>query len=525
MSAEDIKETIGEAEEKASDAVETVAETVADKAEEVVEEVKDAAADKAEEVVGEVKDAAADKTDEVVEEVKDTVAEKTDEAKERVSEKREEIREKASEKKEEVREKVSEKKEEIKEKAEEVKEEIKDGGKSNSQRKREQRRKEVASARRKARTATALWWCLGAVVAALVIWGITALVIKQLNRVAPIEDYSAGLDANGYITGVTAADKVELPDYKNIKIPYSEIEYTDESIDSDIETELKNHEEISTDASLSVEDGDKVNISFVGTVDGTEFEGGSSDSYDLTIGSGSFIDDFEDQLIGSSVGDEVEVNVTFPDDYSNADVAGKDAVFMVNILGIYDAPELTDDFVAETISADIEDADVSTVQEYRDYIRSTHEEDNVKDYVKDYLIDNTTVKSYPGKYVKTLKGIKRYDDEQSYEYMNQMYQSYYGYSVYESFEDYVGMTMDEYFKDLTDQSKDTAKENMIYQAIVEKENAVADAAYYKAYLTGEGNDETYYDTQVETSGEPFVLQQAIQQKALEIAVAGASVEK
>ena len=430
---------------------------------------------------------------------------------------------------EEIKEKIEDAgenvSEAVKEKAEEVKADVKDDGKSNSQRKREQRKKEVASARRKARTATAVWWVLGAAVAALVIWGISVLVIRQLNKVAPIDDYSTGLEANGYITGVTASDRVELPDYKNISVPYSEIEYTDESIDSDIDSELSEHEEISTDPSLKVEDGDKVNISFVGTVDGVEFDGGSSDSYDLTIGSGSFIDDFEQQLIGYSTGDDVEVNVTFPDDYSNTSVAGKDAVFMVNIKGIYDAPELTDEFVAEHVNDEIEDAEIKTVQEYRDYLRKTHEDDNIKDYVKNYLIDNTNVKSYPSKYVKILKGIKRYDDEQSYEYMNQMYQSYYGYSVYESFEDYTGTTMTEYFNDLTDQAKDTAKENMIYQAIVEKEGAVADAAYYKAYLTSEGNDETYYDTQVETSGEPFVLQQAIQQKALEIAVAGATVQK
>lgn len=95
--------------------------------------------------------------------------------------------------------------------------------------------------------------------------------------------------------------------------------------------------ELSTDSSLTVADQDTVNIDYVGTVDGVEFEGGSTDGAgtDLVIGSGSYIDDFEEQLIGTHPGDEVQVEVTFPEDYSNQDLAGKDAVFAVTINGIY----------------------------------------------------------------------------------------------------------------------------------------------------------------------------------------------
>ena len=95
--------------------------------------------------------------------------------------------------------------------------------------------------------------------------------------------------------------------------------------------------ELSTDTSLTVADGDTVNIDYVGTVDGVEFDGGSTNGTgtDLVIGSGSYIDDFEDQLIGAHPGDEVQVEVTFPDDYGSQDLAGKDAVFAVTINGIY----------------------------------------------------------------------------------------------------------------------------------------------------------------------------------------------
>ena len=94
----------------------------------------------------------------------------------------------------------------------------------------------------------------------------------------------------------------------------------------------------STDTSLTVKDGDTVNIDYVGKIDGTAFDGGSTDGNgtDLVIGSGSYIDNFEDQLVGAHPGDEVEVTVTFPDDYGAADLAGKEAVFDVTVNGIYE---------------------------------------------------------------------------------------------------------------------------------------------------------------------------------------------
>lgn len=94
----------------------------------------------------------------------------------------------------------------------------------------------------------------------------------------------------------------------------------------------------STDTSLTVEDGDTVNIDYVGSVDGVEFDGGNTNGQgtDLVIGSGSYIDDFEEQLIGAHPGDQVDVYVTFPDDYSNnPDLSGQEALFEVTVNGIY----------------------------------------------------------------------------------------------------------------------------------------------------------------------------------------------
>ena len=107
-----------------------------------------------------------------------------------------------------------------------------------------------------------------------------------------------------------------------------------ETTDTQEQTET---ETLVTDTSVAVEEGDTVNIDYVGTIDGVEFGGGNTQGQgaDLTIGSGTYIDDFEEQLIGHYIGETVEVDVTFPENYGNDDLNGKDAVFEVTINGIY----------------------------------------------------------------------------------------------------------------------------------------------------------------------------------------------
>lgn len=114
---------------------------------------------------------------------------------------------------------------------------------------------------------------------------------------------------------------------------------SDSSTSEDTDSASDSTSGYSDDVSLTVEDGDTVNIDYVGYVDGTEFEGGNTEGSgtDLVIGSGTYIDDFEEQLIGHHPGDTVDVNVTFPDPYqSNTDLSGKDALFKVTINGIYE---------------------------------------------------------------------------------------------------------------------------------------------------------------------------------------------
>ena len=110
---------------------------------------------------------------------------------------------------------------------------------------------------------------------------------------------------------------------------------TSDSYDTDSQDSGSSY---STDSSLTVEDGDTVNIDYVGSIDGVEFDGGNTQGMgtDLVIGSGSYIDDFEDQLIGAHPGDQVDVYVTFPEDYGVEELNGKEALFQVTVNGIYE---------------------------------------------------------------------------------------------------------------------------------------------------------------------------------------------
>ncbi len=137
---------------------------------------------------------------------------------------------------------------------------------------------------------------------------------------------------------ISAAAKASSVLQSNSSGPFliqsTETSASDSSESSSSSTET----DYSTDSSLTVKDGDKVNIDYVGYIDGKAFDGGDTQGQgtDLTIGSGSYIDDFEDQLIGAHPGDKVEVKVTFPENYGNDELNGKEATFKVTVNGIYE---------------------------------------------------------------------------------------------------------------------------------------------------------------------------------------------
>ncbi|HOO27628.1 MAG TPA: FKBP-type peptidyl-prolyl cis-trans isomerase [Lachnospiraceae bacterium] len=389
-----------------------------------------------------------------------------------------------------------------------------------------QKRLERQKKQKKHKQKILIWKIAGTVLAALVAAGIIFLIVQQIykaySKVTPSSEFSAQLTDDGFIEDVTASSQLTLCDYKNITVPLDEVEYTDDEMEQDIQNTLDQHQTLNTESTAEIADGDKVNIDYVGTVDGVEFDGGNSngEGYDLTIGSGTFIDDFEQQLIGHVVGDNVTVDVTFPDDYSNdTSLAGKDASFAVTINGIYESPAFDDDFVKENLSDYADSADG-----YRQYLKDTNYQSNLDTWIAQYLVDHTTVKHYPKAYLKNLKATQKYSDQNSYEYMNQLYTSYYGSSVYDSFEDYVGMSEEEYDISLNDTCKSIEKEAMVYQAILETEGLTVTEDDYKAYLTETNGSSDSYDTQVSQYGKGYAMQTMVRVKALEIVEEYAVVE-
>ncbi|MDF2609894.1 MAG: peptidylprolyl isomerase FKBP-type [Lachnospiraceae bacterium] len=378
---------------------------------------------------------------------------------------------------------------------------------SKGQMKRVARKKEVKKLKKQAQLTRIITFSVVTLLAVGIVSLIGYSVYTNITSIKPSSDYSKLLTEDGSIKDITATDYLKLADYKNITAPLSEIEYSDESVDTDIETILGDYKTLDTKTPALIADGDTVNIDYVGTVDGVEFDGGNTDGAgaDLEIGSGSYIDDFEDQLIGHGVGDEVTVEATFPTDYQDENLAGKDAVFEVVINGIYVLPEFTDAFVQENLSEN-----ASTVEEYREYLKQSNYEDNLTTWLEEYLMENTTVTSYPEEYTNHLKSIKKYEDQSTYESMNEFYASM-GYGSYSSFEEYVGMSESKYDAGLTEFVQEQAKKNLIYQAITETEGLTATADEFSTYLADSKED---YDAQVEKYGKGYVIQEILQAKVL-----------
>ena len=186
---------------------------------------------------------------------------------------------------------------------------------------------------------------------------------------------------------VVVKPEFELGEYKGVKAEKAVYETTDENVNEEIEKLRERNSRLVPVEDRAVQADDIANINFEGFVDDVAFEGGKGENFDLTIGSGQFIPGFEDQLLGKNVGDDVEVKVTFPDEYHAEDLAGKDAVFKVKInsLKVKELPEADDDFAMDVSEFDTLDeykADIKAKLEKANEDKAKHEtEQNVIDAV------------------------------------------------------------------------------------------------------------------------------------------------
>lgn len=215
--------------------------------------------------------------------------------------------------------------------------------------------------------------------------------------------YSDGLDANGYRTGITAQDYVTLPDnVAALPIKKADVTPSDSDVQARIDSLLSQYSTTQAVTDRAAQNGDTVNIDYAGAVDGVAFTGGTYQGYDLTLGSGSFITGFEDQIVGHNTGDTFDVTVTFPDGYdastdsdgNTVELSGKEAVFRVTVNSISEpvTPELTDQWVDSTFGTG---DDVHTVEALKAFFSSALYDQNLEDAIMDALLDTADFKDVP----------------------------------------------------------------------------------------------------------------------------------
>lgn len=253
---------------------------------------------------------------------------------------------------------------------------------------------------------------------------------------------------------------VKLNDYMNMTVEVSQ-DYTvdDDTIKSYIESLIAENPVYEASDKTTVESGDIVNIDYVGKVDGEEFTGGSAQGAHLTIGSGTFIDGFEDGLIGKNVGETVDLNLTFPDNYTNnTALAGKDVVFTVTINSIDTATaieydDLTDEYISENFG-------VANLDELKSKAKSSLE--STAEYYKMQEVQPAVLAKLLEECEVTIpdglldQRIKEYKDR-----VNKAVEE-----SGKSFEDYIGQSEDDYYADLDSRMEESVKEELILEAIV-----------------------------------------------------------
>lgn len=327
--------------------------------------------------------------------------------------------------------------------------------------------------------------------------------------------YSKGIDEDGYWKGITATDHVELVDIGSIEIPAEVHEVSKESLDEQINSVLAYFSKEEQVKDRPVESGDKVNIDYVGTVDGEAFEGGDTqgNGTDVVIGETQYIDDFLDQLIGKMPGETFDINVTFPDDYRVEELNGKDAVFRttVNHISISNTPEPTDAFVAENLQ---ETYGWTTVKEMEEGFTKELQDTSVSLYIQDYIVQNSEI-------LETPETLITYQENAMVEY----YKEYAKSSEMELdafLSAYVGVENTEtLLETYADDYVKAANYYLILQAIAESQKVTVTDEDITNYFKKNMELDDYSELE-EHYGLPFIKMSVLQQKVLDTVVENAT---
>lgn len=264
---------------------------------------------------------------------------------------------------------------------------------------------------------------------------------------------------------VATKPEVELGEYKGVQAERKAVEVTDEEVDKALEEERDKQSRMVPVEGRAVENGDMVTIDFEGFVDGVAFEGGKGTDYPLTIGSHSFIDTFEDQLVGKNVGEEVEVNVTFPEQYQAEELQGKPAMFKVAIKEIKakELPELDDDFAQDV-------SDFDTLAEYKEDLKKKlveKKEEEAKETFEEAVVEavvSNAKMEIPAPMVDLQ--VKTMADNFARRITSQ------GLSM-EQYMQFTGMTPEKLEEQMRPQALKTIESRLVLEAIVKAENIQA----------------------------------------------------
>ena len=283
-------------------------------------------------------------------------------------------------------------------------------------------------------------------------------------------------DGKPFIFSATVAVKpeVELGQYKGVEVAKADVEVTEDDINAELDKVREQNSRTVNVEDRPVQDKDMTVIDFEGFIDGQPFQGGKGENYPLTIGSHSFIDTFEEQLIGKNIGEETEVNVTFPEDYHAEELKGKPATFKVTVKEIkekqYD--DLDDDF-AQNVS------DFDTLAEYKEDLKKTigerkaNEAKNKKEAEAiDKIIENAKM-DIPSAMVDTL--VRQMAEDFSRRLQQQ------GLSVEQYFQ-FTGLTADKLFADMQPEAEKRIKSRLVLEAIVKAENIEVSDEEYESEL-------------------------------------------
>ena len=305
----------------------------------------------------------------------------------------------------------------------------------------------------------------------------------------------------------------KLGQYKGIEVTKEDTTVTDAELDQRIASILQANPEITEITDRPAAEGDTVNIDYVGKKDGVAFDGGTAEGYDLELGSDAFIDGFEDGLIGANVGEERSLNLTFPEDYGNADLAGQAVVFDVTVNKIEEKKNaILDDAFVQRVS------DFSTVDEFKADTMAALQEEKEQSAAQQVEDDAFAAAVDNSEYSLNEAAVEQQYNNQLTYYEN-MFSSY-GFTM-ESYAEMIGQTEDEFKETLHTAAENAIKQQLLIDAVAEKEGLTVEDADRESLAENYGTD---LKTLQDTYGEDMVDQTALIYKVVEFIGSNAVVK-